>query len=152
MSAERRAGAVGIAVLALLVGAGIAFDGRGDAPPRLAMPNGSAFEAVAPTADCPTWQLATGQGQVAGSSAALYSDGMLLLTPCAGATVELSLRGTLAAGRGPWTVVEAGAVVVFAGHVDEEGAALRLVGPARLTFSNDVVVGGEDRNLRATVR
>jgi hypothetical protein len=153
MSADRRAGAGGVLALALLVGAGIAFDGRGGEPPRLALqPAGAFVAAAAPAAACPTWRIAAGQGQVDRASAALFTDGVLLLTACAGAAAEVALRGTVAAGRGAWTVVEDGSGVAFAGHVAAEGATVRVVGPARVSFSNDLAVAGEDRNLRASVR
>lgn len=153
MSAERSAGAVGVLALVLLVGAGIAFDGRFGEPPRVALrPTGAFVPAAAPVAGCPAWRVAAGQGHVEGASAALFTDGVLLLTPCAGAPAEVALRGTTAAGRGAWAVVEDASGVAFVGPVAAEGATVRVVGPARITFSNDLFVAGEDRNLRATVR
>ncbi len=84
-------------------------------------------------------------------SAALFTDGLLLWTPCDGEETRWVLTGTVVDGVGAWAVVETVEGVAFAGHVDAAGVEVRVRGPARLSFSNDLFSAGRDRNLRVAV-
>lgn len=150
MSGSRRSGWLTVALLVAVVLAGWFLDGRRFfSPPRLGAAPPLAYTAM--DGPCGHWSILAGQGQTQMDSLSLYTDGVVRWLPCEEGTI-LSLRGTLARGLGPWVVVESVDGVVFAGYLGSIPVEVDVAGLVWLTFSNDLDVGGEDRNVHALAR